>query len=50
MSTLYDNDTWEQQVNGPLVESEPNLRDRYLMSDFKYAGLCPGINLYIIII
>lgn len=50
MSTLYDNDTGEQQVNGLLVESGPNLRDKYVMSDLKIAVLCPGMNLYIIII
>lgn len=49
MSTLYDNDTGEKQVNGPLVESGPNLQDRYLMPDLKYAVLCPGMILYIII-
>ena len=50
MSTLYENDTGEQQVNGPLVESGPNLRDKYVMSDLKFAVLFPGVNFYIIII
>ena len=50
MFSLYDNDTGEQQVNGPLVEQGPNLWDKYVMSDLKFAVLCPGMNLNIIII
>ena len=39
--------TGEQRMNGPLVESEPNLWQRYSLSDFQHAVLIQNDKNYI---